>query len=95
MANFEYYNINFTKADNSNHLVIRGEIKNNSGRDYNAVATRVILFNKNIPMVNVVIVVNGLPNGLTKSFEKYLEEIDYLQVAKQITRYEVYTEGAY
>jgi hypothetical protein len=95
MANFDFYNINFSKSDRGNQLVIRGEIKNNSGRNYNAVALRVVLFSKNIPMVNTVIVVNGLPNGVSKGFEKYVEEIDYDQVAKQINRHEVLTESAY
>lgn len=95
MANFDYYNINFDKAEDGRRIVIRGEVKNNSGRNYNAVAIRIILYNKNIPMVNVVVVINGLLNGITKSFEKYVEEIEYTQVAKLINRVEVHTESAY
>lgn len=95
MANFDYYNVCFIKAESSNQLVIRGEVKNNSGRDYNAVAIRILLFNKNILLLNTIIVVNGLPNGFTKDFYKQIEELEYHRVANLITRYEIYTESAY
>ena len=95
MAMLDFYNITFEKADNSKQILIKGEVKNNSGRNYNAVAIRVILFNKNIPIVNTVAVVNGVPNGATKDFEKIVEEIEYDEVAKSINRQEAYIESAY
>lgn len=95
MPNFDIYNLRFSKADSNNQLVIRGDVKNNSGKDCNAVAIRCVLFNKNIPVVNVVVVVNGLANGRTKMFEKYIEELDYSQIGTQITRQEAYIESAY
>ncbi|MBU1726535.1 MAG: FxLYD domain-containing protein [Candidatus Omnitrophica bacterium] len=95
MSMLDFYNITFEKADNSKQMVIKGEVKNNSGRNYNAVAIRVVLFNKNIPVVSTVVVVNGVPNGSTKSFEKFVEEIEYEEVAKSINRQEAYIESAY
>lgn len=95
MANVEFFNVTFVKADNSNKLVIRGEAFNNSGRDLNAVAIRIILFKRNIPMLSTVIVVNGLPTGRSKNFEKRIEDLEYEQVLKQITRYEIYPESMY
>ena len=58
-------------------------------------AIRVIFYNKNIAMINAIIVVNGLPNGISRSFEKNIEEIEFDQVIKLINRYEVHTESAY
>lgn len=95
MPNLDYYNVAFDRSEDGKRIVVRGEVQNNSGRNFNAVAIRLILYNKNIPMVNTVIVVNGLPHGATRSFEKYIEEIDYNQVAKLINRIECYTESTY
>lgn len=95
MPNFEYYNVNFSRAYKSKFLMIRGDITNKSGRDYNAVAIRIVLFNKNIPVINTVIVVNGVLNGQTKTFEKFIEEVEYDKIAQSITRYEVCTDSAY
>jgi hypothetical protein len=95
MPNFNFYNVEVKKAETSNQMVVRGDIENRSGRSYNAVAIRIVLFVKNIPVTNTVVVVNGIPNTATKSFEKYVEDLDYTQVGKDITRWDIYTESAY
>ncbi|MBI4982572.1 MAG: hypothetical protein HZC15_05510 [Candidatus Omnitrophica bacterium] len=95
MANLDFYNINHIKAESGNQVVVKGEVANRSGKNYSAIAIRVILFIKNIPVGNVVVVVNGLPNGITKCFEKQVEELDFEAVGNSITRYEVYVESAY
>ncbi len=95
MPSLEYYNIRFSKAEGSNDLLISGEVKNGSGRNYNAIAVRIILFHKQIPLVNVVVLINGLVNGQTKHFQKSVEEISYDQMSPQITRYEAVTDSAY
>ncbi|MBU1124438.1 MAG: FxLYD domain-containing protein [Candidatus Omnitrophica bacterium] len=95
MAGIEYYNLQWMKAEGGNQLAIKGEVTNRSGKHYNAVSIRVILFSKNIPIVSAVIVVNGLAIGRTKDFEKKFDDLDYEKVATTITRYDVYTESAY
>lgn len=95
MLNIEYTNITIGKAQQSKQIAVKGEITNRSGRHLSAVASRLVLFIKNIPIANTVIVVNGLPNGATKSFEKYIEELDYEQVGKDINRFDIYPETAY
>lgn len=95
MPNFNFYNISFARAEHSNQLLVRGEIQNRSGRSYAAVAIRVILFNKNIPLVSTVIVVNGLPDGQSKSFDKRIEEVTYDKALKIMTRNEILVESAY
>ena len=95
MQNLNFYNVSITKSDNSNQVVVKGDIENNSGRNYNAVAIRIILFIRSIPITSTVVVVNGLMNGRTKSFDKYVEDLEFDKVGKDITRYEIYAESAY
>ena len=95
MINLEYYNVKVERAKKSNGITIKGEVSNKSGKHYNSVGMRVILFVKNISIASVVILINGLPNGATKVFEKNLEDLQYDAIAKDITRFEVYTESAY
>ncbi|MEK6727610.1 MAG: hypothetical protein AABY28_02910 [Candidatus Omnitrophota bacterium] len=42
-----------------------------------------------------MLVVNGLLNGGTKSFDKYIEDLEYDKVGKDINRHEIYVESAY
>lgn len=95
MPSLNFYNVNIGKADSGNQVVVKGDVENRSGRNYNAVAIRIILFVKNIPIANSVAVVNGLPNAGTKSFEKYMEELEFDKIGKDISRYEIYAESAY
>jgi hypothetical protein len=95
MLELEYYNVGIEKSRVSNHLVIKGEISNKTGKNYIAVALRVIVFVKSIPVANVIILVNGLSTGTTKVFEKELEELEFESIGKDITRYEIYLESAY
>ncbi len=95
MVIFEYHNLTFTKSYSGDLLVIRGEMTNRSIRNYSAVAIRVILFDKDMQIANIVIVVNGVPAGRTKQFEKEVKELGYDRNVSRITRYEAYTESAY
>ena len=95
MPNLDYHNIKIEKYENTDQIVVRGEISNNSGRSYNAVAVRLVIFIKNIAIANVVFTINGLLKGANREFEKIIDDLEYEQVAKDITRYEIYTESAY
>ncbi|MBM3249406.1 MAG: hypothetical protein FJZ09_00960 [Candidatus Omnitrophica bacterium] len=95
MPNFNFYNVEIVKAEGSNQVAVKGEIENRSGRNYSAVAVRIVLFVKNIPVANLVLVVNGLGTGRTKGFEKILEELEYDKIAQDINRHEIYVESAY
>jgi len=95
MPNINFYNFTIDKSETSNQIVVRGDVENRSGRNYSAIAIRIVLFVKNIPVANVVTVVNGLPNSATKGFEKQIEDLDFTQVGKDINRYDLYVENAY
>ncbi|MFH0762834.1 MAG: hypothetical protein V1925_02965 [Candidatus Omnitrophota bacterium] len=95
MPNFNFYNVTFARAKNSDQLLIRGEIQNRSVKSYAAVAIRIICFNKSIPLTNTVIVVNGVPAGQTKLFDKRVEDLTYDRAMQTMTRHEIFIESAY
>jgi len=95
VLNLDYHNIKIEKYENTDQIIVRGEVTNNTGRSYNAVAVRLVLFIKNIAIASIVFAINGLPNGGSREFEKIIEDLEYGQVAKDITHYEMYTESAY
>ncbi len=95
MVNLVYHNIKIVKHERTNQLVVKGEVTNNSSISYSAVAVRIILFIRNITVANEVFTINGLPKGANKEFEKIIEGLEYSHIAKDITRYEMYTESVY
>ncbi|MBU0547191.1 MAG: FxLYD domain-containing protein [Candidatus Omnitrophica bacterium] len=95
MPNFSYYHIEIGKSDNTKEVVVKGEVTNNSDKSYTTVAVRIILFKKNVTVANMVFTVHGLPAGTTKAFKKTIEELEYEQVGKDISRYDIYTETAF
>ncbi|MFH1281925.1 MAG: FxLYD domain-containing protein [Candidatus Omnitrophota bacterium] len=95
MLNLRYYNIKIGKVKNADQISVKGEIHNDSDKDYNTVAVRIILFVKNIVVANTVFVVNGIPKGSTKAFERTMEDLEYSQIGKDITRYEICTESCF
>ena len=95
MLNFDYHNVKIEKGKNTNEVVVRGEVTNHTGRNYATIAGRIVLFIKNTAISNTIFVVNGLSTGATKPFEKVIDELDYGQVGKDITNFEIYTESGF
>jgi hypothetical protein len=95
MLNFKYYHVKIGKSDHGKEVCVKGEIVNNSSKSYSTVAVRIILFKQNITVANVVFTVHGLSAGITKAFEKTIEDLEYWQIGKDINRYEIYTETAF
>lgn len=95
MTNLEYHNIKIEKYKGTNQLIMKGEITNGTNKYYSVVAVRIILFIKNIPVVNEVFVINDLPKGATKAFERRIYEMKPNEVLDNITRYEIFTDNCY
>ena len=95
MLNLDYHSIAIEKSETTSQIVIKGEVTNNSGKSYAAVAVRIVLFIKNICIGNAVFMINGLPKGATKAFAKIMDDLEYDQIAKDITHYEIYTDSCY
>jgi hypothetical protein len=75
--------------------MLKGEITNESGKSYNAVAVRVMLFVKNVITVNEVFLINDLPHGSTKGFERHVYDLKPDQSIEDITRHELFVENCY
>jgi len=95
MHNLDYHNVKVERLKNSNQIILKGEITNDSGKPYNVVAVRVILFIKNAITVNEVFLVNDLREGATKAFERHVYDLLPDQSTDDITRYELFTENCY
>lgn len=95
MPNLSYYHIEIEEASETKEVVVKGEVTNNSDKSYSSVAVRVILFKKSVTIANVVFTINGLNAGATKAFRRVIEDLDYRQVGREITRYDIYTETAF
>jgi len=95
MFSFDYHNVKIEKAKDTSQVLVKGEVTNCSGRGYNTVAVRVVLFVKSTTISNTIFAINGLSNGATKSFEKVIDELDYNEVGKDITHHEIYTESCF
>lgn len=92
---FDFKNIEFKKHEQEDSLVVTGEIANRSGKSYNAVAFRIIVFLKNIPIGNATFTINAFSMGQTKKFTKQIGGLAYSAVIKDINRCEIYAESAY
>jgi len=95
MRSLDYYNVKLEQFRNSNRVILKGELTNTSGKSYSTVAVRVMLFVKNSVAVNEVFLINNLPNGTTKAFERHIYDLPPGQAFGDITRYEIFTENCY
>jgi len=95
MRSLDYYNVKVERLKNSNRIFLKGEICNSSGKSYNTVAIRFMLFVKNVITANEVFLINDLPNGSTKGFERHIYDLLPGQSFEDITRYELFTENCY
>ncbi|MCX7661169.1 MAG: hypothetical protein N2Z79_00620 [Candidatus Omnitrophica bacterium] len=91
---FLFSKVKFKRNETDNRLVAEGEITNNSGRSYNTVVFRLVVFVREIPIGNITFSIKNFRVGQTRNFAKEVEELDYNMISK-ITRYEVFTESAY
>ena len=95
---FLYDNVSFQQNAQEASLVVTGDITNNSGKDFNAVVFRMILFIKTGRIGRLTITMNGFRNGQTRTFRELVGEVELghgLKIAPELIRYEIYPEGAY
>ncbi len=95
---FLYNNVSFKQAADEGSFVVRGEITNNSGKDFNAVVFRMVLFIKTICIGRLTITMNGFRNGQTKIFKELVSELGLgsgSKIRPEVIRYEICPESAY
>jgi len=94
LRNFLTTNIIYEKDKISNSVVVTGEITNRSGKDYNAVVFRLVLFVREKPVGHAMMTINGFSNNETKIFSKLVREADFRYIT-QAARTEIIPESAY
>lgn len=94
MLYFKFTNIQFKQSKLDGGLVMSGEATNESGRDYQCVAFRVLLYVKSVSVSSFVFTINGFIKSQTKDFEVKVPELSY-EVVKEITANEIFAETAY
>lgn len=91
---FAYYNITFERKGTGSWVYAKGEIANNSGKDYNTALFRIVLFDKSLLLWSGALKVVDFRKGQTKYFELFMEGFDYRTVPS-VTRYDIYFESGY
>jgi hypothetical protein len=92
---FNFYHIRFTRGKTEKQLAISGEIENLSGKNYNTVAIRIIIFGGNKAVLNTTIMLRGINYNQTKAFYKQVDVTDSNELLEKITRYEILVEDVY
>ncbi len=95
MLKFNFYHVRFTRGKSEKYLVISGDVENLSGKDFNTVAIRVIIFGGNKAMLNTTIMLRGVNYNQTKAFYKQIDVADVNELLEKITRYEIHVESVY
>lgn len=95
MLFFEVRNVEFRMEDPHLGLTIKGEIVNKTGRSFSAVVFRVVVFNKNMPLGNTTMVMNGFNEGQMRIFETNIVELRDKKIVNFINRCEIFPESAY
>ncbi len=95
MFNFKFNNVKIERNKGTSQLAVKGEITNCNEKSYNTIAIRIVLFNKNITIYNMVFVINSLAGGATKNFERIIDELNYNEIGKNITHHEIYAESCF
>jgi len=92
--NFEFYNVTFQKVGSGIWVYARGDVKNNTNKDYNTAMFRLSLFDKNLLIWTGTFKVMGFRKGHTRPFEFLMEKLNHKSL-EGVSRYEVYFESGY
>ena len=92
---FPTYEVSFEKNTFDDSIVVTGEIKNDSSRDYNMAIFRIILYMRNKRAGAGIVKVYDFKKSITKPFRAYIPPDSENVKASLIDRYEISIEGGY
>ena len=95
MLNFSFSNIKFARGKTGVGLRLSGEVRNCMNKNFNSVAFRVTVFMNNLPIANTMLVINAFGSQQSHTFDKEIEEINYVDGLDRAVRCEIYPESAY
>ncbi len=90
---FPTYQVNFEKSSFDDSVIVTGEIKNDSSRDYNLAMFKIILYSRNKRLGAGIMKVYDFKKDITKSFRAYVPFNE--PKLPVIDRYEIMMEGGY
>ena len=95
MLNFVFSNIKFARGRSGIGLRITGEVHNCMNKDFNSVAFRITVFLNNLPIANTMLVINAFGSRQSHTFDKDIDEVNYVDGLDRAVRCEIYPESAY
>ncbi|MFA5157115.1 MAG: FxLYD domain-containing protein [Candidatus Omnitrophota bacterium] len=91
---FPTYEVQFEKSGFDESVVVTGDIKNDSSRDYNMAMFKIVLYSRHKLVGSGVIKVYDFKRDMTKPFRAYVA-MDTAVKITAIDRYEIMIEGGY
>jgi hypothetical protein len=85
--------VNFSAGTDEDWLVVSGEIRNDTSKDYNFAMFKIILYNKQMALGSGIIKIYDFRRRTTKVFELPIEVPR--KMIQTIVKYEVLYEGGY
>lgn len=94
MVGFACYNIQFKKHGIEDCVVVTGEIKNETVKDYHTAVFRISLFNRQKLVAIAFIKIKGFGRKRTRPFEAVIKELRYSRIP-QVLRHNIEFETGY
>ena len=91
---FQTYEVQYERSGFDESIIVTGDIKNDSSRDYNMAMFKIVLYSRNKPVGSGVIKVYDFKKNMTKPFRTYVP-VDSAVKITAINRYEIMIEGGY
>jgi hypothetical protein len=91
--NFPYYNVEFRKNYSTDFMLVTGEIRNYTSKDYSTAVFRIILYRKSKIMGLGMLKIFDFKSHHTRSFEAVLE-LNYKNIPR-ITGYDIVYESGF
>jgi len=91
---FPTYDVQFEKSTFDESIIVTGDIKNDSSRDYSLAMFRIFLYAKSRLLGSGMFKVYDFKKDLTKPFRVYVLVDEGVRLST-VSRYEVVSEGGY
>ncbi|MGD9014418.1 MAG: hypothetical protein PVI33_00085 [Candidatus Omnitrophota bacterium] len=94
MPGFLYRDVSLTRSGRKGWVFAKGEVSNNTAKNYQTAAFRFSLFAKDKIVWTGIFKIRGLRKGQAKPFEFHLEGLDYKEITT-ISKQEIFFESGY
>jgi hypothetical protein len=94
MPGFLYHNIRLERSGRKGWVFCKGEVSNNTAKDYQTAAFRFSLFAKDKLVWTGMFKIRGLRKGQRKPFEFHIQGLSY-KLIPTISKQEIFFESGY